>query len=213
MCADRCGRRMVTLGFTNQTVPEGQHICYLFNDDAERQDVICRFMESGLSAKEKVIYVVDTMTPEELASDLESLGVNLRSHGDALTLANASSVYCPTGWFDRGTMLDRVRDEYLQGIEEDYAGVRGASEMSWCLDGGCFEESSLMEYEAELNNLVEYYPMTLCCQYDTRRFDGNMIMNMLAIHPMIIVKGQLVKNPCYLGPEQFLREYRARAIG
>ncbi len=213
MCADQSGRRLVSLGFTNQTVHEGQHICYLFNDDAERQDVICRFMESGLSANERVIYVVDTMTPEKLGDKLEALGVDLRTYGEALTLADSNAIYCPSGKFDRRAMIDRVRDEYLQSVDGGFAGARGASEMSWYLEDGCVEEASLMEYEAELNGLLEYYPMTLCCQYDTRLFDGNIIMNMLAIHPVIIVKGQLVKNPCYLGPERFLTEYRARFAG
>jgi hypothetical protein len=201
------------LGFTNETVPEGQHICYLYNNDTERHDVISRFLESGLSANEKVIYLVDTMTPGEMIERLESVGVDVRMYGSALNVADAPSSYCPNGAFDCSAMLQYIRDEYAQGIEEGYDGVRGSGEMSWCLNQACVEESALMEYEAELNNLVETYPVTVCCQYDTRRFDGNMIMNMLAIHPVTIVHGQLVKNPYYIGPEQFLEKYRARVAG
>jgi hypothetical protein len=33
------------------------------------------------------------------------------------------------------------------------------------------------------------------------------------VHPVMIVRGQLVKNPHFIDPEQFLTEYRARRAG
>jgi hypothetical protein len=35
-------------------------------------------------------------------------------------------------------------------------------------------------------------------------------MDMLSVHPMMIVRGQLVKNPSYVEPKVFLKEYRER---
>ena len=68
----------------------------------------------------------------------------------------------------------------------------------------------LLRYEAELNHILEDHPLTTVCQYDARRFDGALIMDMLSVHPMMIVRGQLVKNPSYVSPEIFLEEYSAR---
>ena len=93
-------------------------------------------------------------------------------------------------------------------------GARSTGEMTWCLVKGRADEASLMEYEARLNGVVAGHPCTVCCQYDVRRFDGRIIiMNVLAVHPVMIVRGRLVQNPYYVGPEVFLREYRARAKG
>jgi len=51
---------------------------------------------------------------------------------------------------------------------------------------------------------------TACCQYDARRFSGELIMDVLSVHPAMIVRGQLVKNPFNIEPDVFLKEYRER---
>jgi hypothetical protein len=213
MSNERADRRTISLGFTDKHVLEGQHICYLYNDDVERRRVVAKYLESGLLAQEKLLYLVDEMTPEEMLDCLEELGVEARSKPAELTVAEAASVYCPRGVFNADEMLDTVRDFYVQAVErEGYAGARGTGEMSWCLVEGRADEASLMEYEARLNLLVAEYPHTVCCQYDARRFDGNIILDVLAVHPVMIVRGQLVKNPYYVDPEEFLIEYRERAV-
>ena len=85
--------------------------------------------------------------------------------------------------------------------------------MSWCLVEGRADKASLLEYEARLNMLVAEHPITACCQYDVRRFDGRTIMDVLAVHPVMIVRGQVVKNPYYTDPNEFLRQYRTRVVG
>ena len=207
-------RRTISLGFTEERVREGQHICYLYNDDAERHRVMARYLDSGLRAGEKVMYLVDSMTPEEMLDCLEELGVEARSKPAGLTVASAASVYCPRGTFDTEEMAGIVRDFYRRAVgQEGCSGARSTGEMTWCLVKGRADEASLMEYEARLNGVVAGHPCTVCCQYDVRRFDGRIIMNVLAVHPVMIVRGRLVQNPYYVGPEVFLREYRARAKG
>ena len=47
--------------------------------------------------------------------------------------------------------------------------------------------------------------------YDTAKFGGGIVMDVLRTHPMAIVGGVLQDNPFYVPPDQFLRELRARA--
>jgi hypothetical protein len=61
-----------------------------------------------------------------------------------------------------------------------------------------------------MNAVLEKNPLTVICQYDARRFSGELIMDMLSVHPMMIVRGQLVKNPYYIEPAQFLQELAQR---
>ena len=46
-----------------------------------------------------------------------------------------------------------------------------------------------------------------------RRFDGDTIMDVLAVHPMTIVRGQVVRNPFFVEPGAFLRELHTRRGG
>ncbi len=206
-------RRTISLGFSAELMPEGQHICYLYNDDAERLSVMSRYMESGQAAGEKLLYLVDNMTPEEMTACLESMGVDVRSKPADVTVADATAAYCPSGVFNCEEMLAAVREFYLTAMAEGCPGARGTGEMSWCLVDGLADEESLMEYEAKLNLLIAEHPYTACCQYDTRRLDGPTIMDVLAVHPMVIMRGQLVRNPYFQPPEQFLASLRERAGG
>lgn len=51
--AKSADRRTNSLGFTDERVPERQHICYLFNDSVERRRVMAKYVESGLPAHEE----------------------------------------------------------------------------------------------------------------------------------------------------------------
>jgi hypothetical protein len=68
-----------------------------------------------------------------------------------------------------------------------------------------------MDYEARLTQLLVQHPYTACCQYDARRFSGQVLMDVLSVHPLMIVRGQLVKNPYFVEASVFLKEYRSRA--
>jgi hypothetical protein len=206
-------KRQISLGFTEEKFPEGQHILYIFNDDAERRRTMAKFFESGLLEGEKLLYLVDSITPDELTRHMEKLGVNIHSNEDVFTIAEAAGAYCPHGCFSCQEMLDIVSDFYETSLEEGYPGSRGTGEMTWALKGmadGRAKLEDLLEYEVKLTGILKEYPYTACCQYDARRFDGATIMDVLNVHPVMIVQGQLVKNPFYVNPQDYLEKFIER---
>jgi hypothetical protein len=82
--------------------------------------------------------------------------------------------------------------------------------MTWSLASGRYDLDLLMDYEARINDLVRDHPFTGCCQYDLRRFDGQAIMDVLQVHPVALIRGQLVLNPYYVEPAVFLDRDRRR---
>jgi hypothetical protein len=156
-------RRTISLGFSPQEFPEGQHICYIYNDDEERLEVMAKYLQSGQEAHDKLLYLVDAMTSEEMLDHLKECGVDFSGAepGD-FTLADAGPAYCPSGFFQTEEMLELVKDFYLGAIAEGYAGARGTGEMGWCLTEGMANHLDLMDYEARLNTLLETYPYTAC---------------------------------------------------
>lgn len=200
--------RMVSLGFTAELFPPGTHMCYLYNDEAERLEVMSGFVRSGLEASEKVAYFVEEMSPQGLRDYFAGLGIAL-PEGDnyaQLDIDPAVDVYCPDGSFSPDRMLDRLRSAYDGGMEESFAGVRLTGEMHWALRGLPGSER-LAEYESRINLLVVDCPLTVICQYDANRFDGATLFKILNAHPMMIVHGQVVRNPYYLPPEQYFARY------
>ena len=55
-----------------------------------------------------------------------------------------------------------------------------------------------------LNTITDTFPYMGMCQYDARLFDGASLFKVLQVHPFMIAQGQLVRNPFYIKPEEFL---------
>ncbi len=202
--------REISLGFTDERFKEGHHIIYLYNDDAERKRTMAKFLQQGLFDEEKVLYLVDDISPDEMRRELMALGVDVDEKQTDFDVTRGHHSLCPGGYFTSEFMLGIVGDYYKNAIREGYVGARGAGEMSWALIEGRATVPDLLTYEAKLNRVLEDHPLTTVCQYDARRFDGALVMDMLSVHPMMVVRGQLVKNPSYVEPEIFLMEYQER---
>jgi hypothetical protein len=195
--------RQVSLGFTPDLYPEGTHICYLYDDDEERKRFMSAFVSSGIDEQEAVTYLADA-APDALERAIEALGIVRPAQGeqDHFTIASAVETYCPGGRFVPQTMIDRLRELYSHNHAAGYAGTRVTGEMTWALHD-IPGSDRLIDYEGQVNNVVKTHPVTVLCQYDTRKFDGATIFELLNVHPMMIVHGQLMRNPFYVPPDQY----------
>ncbi len=197
-------KRKVSLGFDHYEISEGKHICLLFRDKEEQQRVMSRFLTSGMEAEEKLLYLVDTMPPSEFVAVMKDYGVDLNAYGKKMDLEQAHPVYCPDGHFECDEMITTLKHFCEQTESEGHVGMRGTGEMTWALTEGRVEKQELFRYESSINILLRRHPFTVCCQYDASRFDGETIMDVLAVHPMMIVNEQLIRNPLYVEPEIYL---------
>jgi diguanylate cyclase (GGDEF)-like protein len=197
------GRRHISLGFTDEPYPEGTHICYLYGSDEERRQVLPLFIRQGLAERESVDYVADVPARKDLPRALAKLDIpvddsRFPGHLEALPVTQG---YFPDGYFAPDSMLARLRHMYEQRKQAGYAGSRMAGEMTWALRGVPGADR-VIECEGRINQLLEEIPLTVMCQYDTRKFDGAMLFDVLSVHPVMIVRGHVLRNPFYVPPEQ-----------
>jgi len=195
-------RPMISLGFDEEPYPRGTHMCFIFNDEDERRWVMSKCIQSGLDANEQVGYYVDTMSPDGLKKWMRDQGVTLPDEldGRQYSVVDADQAYCPDGTFNVDRMIETVREAHYRSLREGYAGARIAGEMSWVKRGHPGSEN-LVEYECRINVLMRTVPTTAVCQYDAQRFDGATLYDILSVHPMMIVHGQVVRNPYYVEAE------------
>jgi hypothetical protein len=71
-------------------------------------------------------------------------------------------------------------------------------------------EDNWLEYEARVNYAVSKYNDPVICTYDLMNFSASLVMDMLRVHPVVIVGGVLQENPFFVPPDQFLLELRKR---
>ncbi|MCP4024033.1 MAG: hypothetical protein GY729_19485 [Desulfobacteraceae bacterium] len=198
---------MVELGFTKEKVPAGTHICQIFSDDDERNEALLQFILSGLKNDERAACFSEK-------TDLKSLKEFFLHHelfydeleqSKTFSLAGTRDVYFQNNVFDPDRMLGTLQDYHVESVNMGFKNARVIGEMTpeiQEIEGG----DRLLEYECRVSMLLEEHPVTAVCQYDAHGFDGATIMDILKVHPLMVVKGGVVRNPFFIPPDEFLAQ-------
>jgi hypothetical protein len=198
------------LGFTDQFFPAGSHICQIYDDDEERIHSSLGFLDSGLKNGEKTACFNRKLDDSALAERLEQRGLSVSqlTESKALTRAETSEVYFKDGCFSPEHMLGLLRQFYEDSVSEGFTAARVIGEMIAeirDMKGG----NRLMEYESRVSLQMRTYPVTAVCQYDANAFDGATIMQVLKVHPLMVIRGAVVHNPYFVPPEEYLKQLQA----
>ncbi len=183
----------------------GDHLCCIYSDDEERRRLLARFLHDGLERGEKVVYVADETTVDEVFSFIDSARFSittLRERGQ-LVILHSQEAYVRAGAFDPAEMISLLRVLCEAARKEGYTALRVTGEASWVFRG-LPGSHRLMEYEALVN---DFFPGSNCialCQYDRRRFPPELLQQVLATHPFIVFGGEVRQNQFSLSPNDFL---------
>ena len=204
MCLDKA---MTSLGFMEEKIPVGAHICQIFNDDDERIDSLLKFLLSGVEARERSTCFSDKTSEETVRKYFSTHNIiyDERKQNSEISLAGAKDIYIPNNVFDPDRMLNTLRNFHQESLDLGFTAARAIGEMIPEVQnatGG----SRLIEYESRITLLLKEYPVTTVCQYDTNVFSGAVIMDVLKVHPHVIIRGSVVHNPFYMQPHEILRE-------
>lgn len=189
----------VSLGFTDQPFQPGTHMCFVYNSEKERKAVLAKFLKAGLEGGERCGYFADVIDEKDLWDCLGDLGTDLRILRDEgkLVLGTAERMYCPDGFFDGNRMLQSIREFHKQSCECGFCGVRISGEMGWATRD-ISRRDELVDYEYRVTKVLEELPVTAICQYDANKFDGSLLLDIIQVHPLLLVRGQVVHNPYYV---------------
>jgi PAS domain S-box-containing protein len=197
---------------TIRNLSPGDHLCCMYQTEQEHRATLAPFISTGLEQGHKVIYIVDARTAETVFGLLDREGVPTAEpiRTGQLQVSDSRDTYTRNGSFDPESMLQLLRSETEKSLNQGYAALRVTGEMSWALHGLPGSER-LMEYEAKLNQFFPTNQAIGLCQYDMRRFESEVLLDVLATHPIAIVRNKGYDNIYYLPPEEFLGPNRAEA--
>lgn len=193
------------LGFIDESVPQGTHICLIYTNEEERLDALLKYLLSGLEAGERSICFSNELNEETLRAFFKKNNVSYdeSKKNNAIALSGVQEVYFEDGVFDPQRMLKNLEKFYDEAMEMNFKGARVIGEMVSEVEkvpGG----ERLLEYESRVSILLRDHPVTAICQYNAHDFDGATIMNILKVHPQMIVNGAVIQNPLYIHPEEYL---------
>jgi excisionase family DNA binding protein len=173
----------------NTTDYTERHISLFFRDAEEQWKLLRPYIVDHLNAGAPVIYLQHSTSSEQLMQRLHAEGLpldKLIARG-LLRVLPPSQTYLLPGRFDAQRMLDFIETAIQAGLEAGHKRVLMTGEMTWSLQGTPGAEE-MAAYEERLNPLVDKYPaVTIVCQYDLKRFSGDIILDALLTHPSILV--------------------------
>jgi len=183
----------------------GDHLCIIYHTDAEHRAILTEYLQRGLDAGERVVYIVDARTAEDIRGYLRDAGVDVTAAEERkqLEFLTRDDAYMREGRFEPQGMIKLLREETERALDAGFAGLRVTGEMSWALRGLPGSER-LIEYETLLNTFFPGSKATALCQYDARHFPPDILLDVLRTHPIAVVGTTLYENPYYIPPEEHL---------
>jgi hypothetical protein len=193
----------------------GDHYCAMYRTDEDHRAVIVDFIKEGIARNEKMFYLVNLQTAEQLRTTLTAAGIDVQGLLDKgqLVILTAKEAYLRDGQFDPDRMITLLGEEADKAVAEGYAALRATGEMTWALAGEPGSER-LVEYESRVNDFFATHKHCYgLCQYDRRRFDSEMLLDILHTHPNVLFGKDAFDNSqmYFVPPAAFLERDRQSA--
>ncbi len=174
----------------------GDHLCSFYEDRKQQFQIVIPFIKDGLRKREKCLYVVDENTAAEISAGLLMHGISVQHYLERsqLSIVTSRESYLRLGRFDANAMISFISSALEEALGQGYSGLRGAGEMSWILrDLDSLDD--FFRYEERLSTAFRRLPVKLLCQYNTKKFFGNILMQVLKTHPRVLLGLDLYENP------------------
>ncbi len=195
----------VALGVLGISVPAGTHLCVFFRGTSGLEEIVLPFLAEGIRADDKCLCVLESRVPSDVLSGLAlQVDVGTSVADGQLELATPAEAYLRSGQFSTEDMLGYWADEAAATRSGgNFTLTRATGEMPSVLDQPA-GRAEFFRYESRLNDVIPTYPQVILCLYDLERFGGEVLMDALRTHPMVVVDGMVHDNPYYVEPGKFL---------
>jgi hypothetical protein len=188
------------------------HVCAFFNSRDEEYAVLSPFFKEAVDQGEKNLHIVNPAKSDDHRRRLGLAGIDVphcEACGQLDVLEWQQAYLDETGSFNKDKMLATV--DHLTGAGRDagFGRLRIMGDMGWVftdIPGA----ADILEYEAEVNDVLSRNKQPAVCVYDIANLSGSMMMDLLRTHPLTLVGGVVQENPFYTPPRQMLEELRAR---
>ncbi len=196
----------VALGIGGETVPVRSHVCWYYSGEDQLRETLA-FLRLGLaSSTDFCVLFADEPRFEGLlgwlSEDLGRPAEGFIASGQLALIGGAPSIDLLTRSI--GETLDRA-------VAAGYRVIRFLGFIAWGAPTWP-DDSTLLEFEASVNEVVTAYPAVIVCTYGVPTLAGaSLIYGGLQAHPQVVLDGDVVDNPFYLRPAEFIERRRRSA--
>jgi len=190
---------------------EVRHVCALFNSDDEEYRVLLPFIKEGFECGDSAIHVVNPDQRVDHLRRLSVVGIDTAAaqHRGQFDLRTSTETYLRDGRFDQDRMLEVFEQAASGHAKGRFPLSRIVCRMDWAAEGRTHLDN-LIEFESRVNDVWRHHDDAVICTYHLAQFSGDTVIDLMRIHPVVIIGGILRQNPFFIPPERFLPEFRAR---
>lgn len=193
----------------------GDHVCLVYDSDAEHEAVLSAFVVGGLERRERVLYFTDNQPIDTILYALQGRGIDTERHiaRGRLSVATAQASYLAAGRFDPQACIQAWLETAKRAIADGYSGIRVGGDLGWAARG-ISGANQLLEYERRIQ--AEVFPsglVTGMCEIDRRRFNDSDIEALLGVHPDGALSAHTLPHVDYLQILPTLEPYGAKIFG
>jgi hypothetical protein len=192
----------VEFGIPGLEVEHGDHICGIYADTRERDQILIPFLEAGLRAGEKCICVVDGTEPTTILSALgDEVEAPERAASKQLDVMRSSDVYLRSGAFSAPEVIGAWKGAISEAMYDGrFVAVRAVE--TWSDRDVVPDRTELLGLEAEMNRYLPLFPQVILCLYDITRFGGGLVVDLFKSHSRVLVGGRLFDSPYAIVPDE-----------
>jgi len=207
-------RTAAPIPFAGSELGEVRHVCAFFNSDEEEYRVLLPFIKQGFECGDKAVHVVNADQRDDHLQQLAAAGIDAAAaeRRGQFELRVNTEAYLRDGRFDQDLMLEVFEQLASGNATGGFPLSRIICRMDWAAEGKSYTDD-LIEFESRVNHVWEHHDDAVICTYHLGKFGGDTVIDIMRTHPMIVIGGTLQRNPFFVPPGEFLREFSERRTG
>ncbi len=203
------------VGGKREKIRPGLHICQFYNQAGEIIHTAAPLMRDGLRARDKCFFAAAPARIEEVRKSLRAAHIDVEQaiESGQLILIGDREELLKDGRFDPYNLLANHQALIARALSEGWQTVRAVIDMGWLAAGASPEQ--ILKYEAAADAVFTFQsrPIVALLQYNYAELPGELVVELLKIHPIAVVGKFIKRNPYYVDAEEYMVKIIRRGQG
>lgn len=192
----------------------GAHVCLFYQSKSDLIEILIPYFKQGLENNELCIWATsEPLEAEEAGAALKKAVKNLdySIKKGQMEILNARTLYAQSGKLEADRVLKFWTQKEKEALEKGFNGLR-VSGNPFCLERE--KRRNFVDYEAEVNNVIENYRMMALCCYSLDKCGAFEVIDLVSNHQFALIKRdnkwELIENSIHEHKEKAYSEANAR---
>ena len=190
-------------GIPGLRVQPGEHICAIYRNREERDDVMLPFLREGLRSGDKCICLVRSTPSSDVLADLcDACEVDDCVASGQLEVLSSREADRRPDPFSTNEMLARWETSVGAAMKSGrFSFARLTGEMPPPAND-LVDREQLFRSESELERFASRYPQIVLSLYDLNDFGGGIVIDLLKTHPKVLLANQVLESLHWVSPDE-----------